>query len=61
MLHPDAYVHPEAVLIGDVEVGVAGEKLRGGMVILHLDTDQVEVEESPTLEYTPEEDYQVDF
>ncbi len=51
----------KAVLIGDVEVGVAGEKLRGGMVTLYLDSDEVEVEESPTLEYVPEEDYQVNF
>lgn len=51
----------KAVLVGDAAVTVAGDSVRGGTIIFYLDRNEMDVEESPTLKYVPEEDYQVDF
>jgi len=51
----------KAVLIGEASVTVGGDTVGGGMITFFLDKMDMEVAESPTLEYIPEGDYQVDF
>lgn len=49
------------VLIGDAMVTIYGNSVGGGMITFFLDSKDIVVEESPTLEYLPEENFQVDF
>lgn len=51
----------KAVLIGNATVVAGGDSVRGGMISFYLDKMDLEVEESPSLEYLPEGDYRVDF
>ncbi len=51
----------KAVLIGAATVTVGGDSVGGGMITFFLDSMDIEVEENPTMEYLPEEDFQVDF
>jgi lipopolysaccharide transport protein LptA len=51
----------KAVLIGEASVTAGGDTVGGGMITFFLDKMDMEVAESPTLEYILEGDYQVDF
>ncbi len=51
----------KTVLIGEAMVTIDGNSVGGGMITFFLDSKDIVVEESPTLEYLPEENFQVDF
>ncbi len=51
----------KAVLVGEAEVTVGGDTVGGGYITFFLDNMDIEVEDSPTLEYLPEADFSVDF
>jgi len=51
----------KAVLIGQATVASGGDSVGGGLITFYLDRNEMEVEESPTLEYIPEEEFDVDF
>ncbi len=49
----------KTVLIGEASVSFGGDTVRGGMITFYLDKMEMEVEDSPSLEYHPEGDFQI--
>ncbi len=49
----------KTVLIGEAAVSFAGDTVRGGVITFYLDTMEMEVEDTPSLEYHPEGDFQI--
>lgn len=49
----------KTVLIGEASVSFGADTVRGGVITLHLDTMEMEVEDTPSLEYHPEGDFKI--
>lgn len=49
----------KTVLIGEASVSLGGDTVRGGVITFYLDRKEMEVEDTPSLEYHPEGDFQI--
>lgn len=50
-----------AIMLGNARVSSGSNSVQGGRITFYLDKKEMEVEESPDIEYVPEEDYDISF